>query len=93
MKAKHCLLTHFSQRYPKFPKLQPEQPPQQGDQQPEQPVIAIAFDLMSIRVGDMWKVEHYQRPFEKLFKQQEGDEGGGSDVGGGNGDSKEDDRD
>jgi ribonuclease Z len=77
MKAKHCLLTHFSQRYPKWPNLSYSHA---DSDSADVSVISVAFDLMSLRVGDMWKVRHYRSPFETLFAELEGDEGGGVSV-------------
>jgi ribonuclease Z len=77
MKAKHCLLTHFSQRYPKLPNVSDSYP---DTDSAHVPIISIAFDLMSLRVGDMWKVRHYKSPFETLFSELEGDEGDGVSV-------------
>lgn len=72
MKASHCLLTHFSQRYPKLPQL---------SSTPSGLVIAIAFDLMSVKVGEMWKLNHYLESMGILFREVE--------VGGSEADEKE----
>ena len=69
MGAKHILLNHFSQRYPKIPVLPDSQPGQDG------PTIAISFDFMSIRVGDMWKMAHYIKPISILVAGAEPEEG------------------
>lgn len=70
MRAKNCLLTHFSQRYPKFPPLADKEHGSEG------PDVAVAFDLMSIKVGEFWKAKHYTRPLQTLFREWEGDDGG-----------------
>ena len=67
MRAKTCLLTHFSQRYPKFPPLSATSDSDTCD-------IAVAFDLMSLRIGEFWKMKHYTSALQTLFSDFEGDE-------------------
>ena len=67
MRAKTCLLTHFSQRYPKFPPLSADSGSDTCD-------IAVAFDLMSLRIGEFWKMKHYTSALQTLFSDFEGDE-------------------
>lgn len=69
MKAKCCLLTHFSQRYPKLPPLQEPK----GDDK-NSCDIAVAFDLMSVKIGDLWKAKLYAEALQVLFSEWEGDE-------------------
>lgn len=69
MRAKHCLLTHFSQRYPKFPPLSENQ-----DSDATSCHIAVAFDLMSLRIRDFWKFRHFIKSFERLFSEMEADD-------------------
>ena len=83
MKAKHCLLTHFSQRYPKFPPLSDTE----DDTSPDASQVAVAFDLMSIQVKDFWKFRHFIKPFECLFSEMEADDGND-----GTGDAAEEDQ-
>lgn len=71
MRAKHCLLTHFSQRYPKFPPLSDAE----DDKSPDACHVAVAFDLMSLKIGDFWKFRHFVKPFEVLFSEMEADDG------------------
>ncbi|WWC91109.1 uncharacterized protein L201_006050 [Kwoniella dendrophila CBS 6074] len=92
MKAKHILLNHFSQRYPKLPKLPSAKPKpvtieESGmndsaipsvDQQTE-PIISISFDFMSIKIGEMWKMSYYMEPLSLLFVETE-EEGEGEDT-------------
>lgn len=61
MRARSCLLTHFSQRYPKLPPLA-EESPYKGD-------VGIAFDGMRIAVGDIWKMAHWRGALEALFRE------------------------
>ncbi|EIW66065.1 hypothetical protein TREMEDRAFT_70321 [Tremella mesenterica DSM 1558] len=35
-----------------------------------EPIISISFDLMSIRVGDMWKMSHYMEAMSLLFASE-----------------------
>lgn len=68
MQAKTCLLTHFSQRYPKFPPLADSS---NGEEQTSD--VAVAFDLMTICIGDFWKVSYYVKALQMLFSEFEGD--------------------
>lgn len=72
MKADVTLLNHFSARYPKMP-------PSLVDVDrldPAAPVIAVAFDHARMRLGDMWKLNHYLPALERNFSEtvEEGDE-------------------
>ena len=75
MEAKTCLLTHFSARYPKLPPVsssthsRESASSESGDERT--PLIAIAFDLMSLRVDEFWKMEKYQKAMEVLFDDGE----------------------
>lgn len=78
MGATHVLLNHFSQRYPKLPKLAKPRPlPTNGEAADDlkEPIVSISFDLMSIRVGDMWKMAYYMEPLSELFADAEEEEG------------------
>jgi ribonuclease Z len=67
--AECCLLTHFSQRYPKLARLsKPEQP---SDSLAKSPLIGLAFDLMSVSLADFWKLQHYQPAIEALYAGEE----------------------
>ncbi|KAH8926607.1 hypothetical protein BT69DRAFT_1347937 [Atractiella rhizophila] len=70
MKARHCLLTHFSARYPKLPPLSPPSASSSSDE----PKFAVAFDLMSIRMGNWWKLAHFRASMATLFSELEPDE-------------------
>jgi ribonuclease Z len=80
MKAKHILLNHFSQRYPKIPKMPVPPPSSPGSPSRSQngkaePIVSISFDLMSINVSEMWKMAHYMEPISLLFPdEEEGDD-------------------
>ena len=37
--------------------------------------MSISFDLMSIRVGDMWKMAYFMEPLLELFADAEEEEG------------------
>ncbi|KAG8779155.1 hypothetical protein FRC12_024609 [Ceratobasidium sp. 428] len=56
MNAKHLLLTHFSQRYPKMPVIRSELT-----------ATALAFDYMTIATSDIWKVGCYVGALEHVF--------------------------
>lgn len=70
MNASHILLNHFSQRYPKLPKLNLPANPSSSES-----VISISFDLISIKVGDMWKMAHYMDALSLLFDEAEPEDG------------------
>lgn len=82
MRARHCLLTHFSARYPKLaPNLfRPTAAP--TDEGPVtgltgvtgvETVLAPAFDMMTIRVSEMWKMAGFLPALEALFSDGEED--------------------
>ncbi|KAJ3322396.1 Zinc phosphodiesterase ELAC protein 2 [Boothiomyces sp. JEL0866] len=59
MKAKHVLLTHFSQRYPKFPESLSI--PKDG------PIFGVAFDLMFVSMKNFWKLPFYNKLYNQAF--------------------------
>lgn len=80
MRAKHCLLTHFSARYPKVPRLAPApgNEPASVDVAAKEVIchemdVAISFDSMRTRVGDLWRLERFMPAFEALFSDGEED--------------------
>lgn len=70
MQADYLLLNHFSQRYPKLPRLQAPTDNASG----KRPVIALAFDLMTLPLSSFWKMENYTDALEELFVEVEGAE-------------------
>ena len=70
MKARHILLNHFSQRYPKLPKSR-QRIEDQGDG--SGPVVSISFDFMSARIGDLWRMKYYMDAVEMLYAEEEED--------------------
>jgi hypothetical protein len=79
MGARNILLNHFSQRYPKLPKLNTfsnhNKPSTTGHQD-----ISISFDLMSVRLGEMWRMKYYHDAMELLFPPEEEAEEEGDGV-------------
>lgn len=73
MRARHVILNHFSQRYPKVPNIQ--QGPSDGEG--HAPDVAISFDLMSLRAGDTWKMQHYMDAVALMYASEEAEEAGG----------------
>ena len=71
MKASHCLLTHFSARYPKLPPMSEEAG---GDEMQ----VAMAFDLMTLRLDEFWKMDRFRPAMDLLFGDDEED---GSEAG------------
>ncbi|GAA5982370.1 hypothetical protein JCM5350_006161, partial [Sporobolomyces pararoseus] len=72
MKAQHLLLTHFSARYPKLP---PKSSSPSSSESSHQPIIATAFDLMTLKLSDFWKMEQYREALDALLSWDEADEG------------------
>lgn len=74
MKAKYCLLTHFSARYPKLPPLADPLDAIEGTTSQE-PIVAIAFDMATLRLDEFWKMEEYREAMTILFREDdEGDD-------------------
>lgn len=67
MGARHVLLTHFSQRYPKLPISASRHT--MGEFRDA--VISVSFDLMSICIGDMWRMSHYMDAIDVLLAGDE----------------------
>ena len=65
MNAKYLLLNHFSQRYPKLPRIQPFDP----ESEQKRPIIALAFDLMSVPLKSFSTMETYNDAFQALFQE------------------------
>ena len=65
MNAKYLLLNHFSQRYPKLPRIQPFDPASEQ----KRPIIALAFDLMSVPLKSFATMETYNDAFQALFQE------------------------
>ncbi|KAG0069504.1 Zinc phosphodiesterase ELAC protein 2 [Linnemannia elongata] len=61
MEAKHTLLTHFSQRYPKIPRF---------DADGKSTIIGICFDLMSVRFGEIEHLAKFLPALEVLYSPQ-----------------------
>ncbi|EIW77124.1 hypothetical protein CONPUDRAFT_139171 [Coniophora puteana RWD-64-598 SS2] len=68
MNARNTLLTHFSARYPKMP-------PSVLGHAASTPVLALAFDHGTIRIGDMWKANAYLPAIEQSFVDTQAEEG------------------
>lgn len=69
MGARHIMLNHFSQRYPKLPKSRQKQ----GGT--DDAVVSISYDFMSVRVDQMWRMGYYLDAAELLFKEAEEEDG------------------
>ncbi|GAA6021489.1 hypothetical protein JCM11491_006513 [Sporobolomyces phaffii] len=63
MQARHLLLTHFSARYPKLP---PASAPLAVSEL-RRPVVATAFDLMTLKLSEFWKMEKYRDALDTLL--------------------------
>lgn len=72
MRARTCLLTHFSQRYPKLPPV--------ADDTRYSGQVGIAFDGMRIAVGDMWKMTVWRGALEALFRETSDPEESSSEM-------------
>lgn len=71
MGAAHLLMTHFSARYPKLPPLVVKQ--QEGETVRE-PVVAVAFDLATMRLDQFWQVGRFQPALDALLGWEDGEE-------------------
>lgn len=70
MRARHILLNHFSQRYPKIPKSRVDTTPgQEGGE-----VVSISYDFMSVKIGQMWRMKYYMDAAELLFASEQSEE-------------------
>lgn len=76
MEAKYCLLTHFSARYPKLPPLTRRS--EETIAGISEPIVAMAFDMCTIRLDEFWKMERYRDAMDILFEEAE--EGSEVDV-------------
>ncbi|KAF8437856.1 hypothetical protein BGX38DRAFT_1210623 [Terfezia claveryi] len=68
MGAKALMLTHFSQRYPKLPVIAEEG---HGKQKMK---VALAFDMMKIKVGEFWRFEKFIPALRELYKDEADEE-------------------
>ncbi|CED84274.1 Predicted metal-dependent hydrolase (beta-lactamase superfamily) [Phaffia rhodozyma] len=75
MRAQNILLTHFSQRYPKDIKLTMP-PSREGASVIEETFhksqnVGLALDMISIPIGSMWKLSHYNKAISALYADVE----------------------
>ena len=68
MGAKALMLTHFSQRYPKLPVIAEEG---HGKQKMK---VALAFDMMKMKVGEFWRFEKFIPALRELYKDEADEE-------------------
>lgn len=78
MGARYCLLTHFSARYPKLPSrsrpvlIAPPSPTESTSELiidvPYEPLVAVAFDLLTLKLSDFWKMDKYRDAMDVLFE-------------------------
>ncbi|KAG0356174.1 hypothetical protein BG005_004902 [Podila minutissima] len=61
MEARFTMLTHFSQRYPKIPRF---------DHEDKSTVIGICFDLMSVPLGQIYKLPKFLPALQVLYSPQ-----------------------
>lgn len=64
MRARHLIMTHFSQRYSRFP------PPVDYDHTSLE-TITCAFDLVTWTASDAWKSRHYMPILQTLLQTDE----------------------
>ena len=63
MNASKIFLTHFYQRYSKLPQAS-------SVNNIDGKVIAHGFDLLSLKIGDMWKMSHYSQPLTYILANE-----------------------
>ncbi|KAF4591050.1 hypothetical protein EYR40_009650 [Pleurotus pulmonarius] len=75
MNAENILLTHFSARYPKLPPdaLAPANSTRTPNGGSKEPIVALAFDHANIKIGDMWKLNHYMDAIQQCLKDSSDD--------------------
>ena len=75
MNAENILLTHFSARYPKLPPdaLAPAKNTRTPNGGSKEPIVALAFDHANIKIGDMWKLNHYMDAIQQCLKDSSDD--------------------
>ncbi|KAF9396722.1 Zinc phosphodiesterase ELAC protein 2 [Podila verticillata] len=61
MEARFTMLTHFSQRYPKIPRF---------DHEDKSTLIGICFDLMSVPLGQIYKLPKFLPALQVLYSAQ-----------------------
>jgi ribonuclease Z len=69
MNAKHILLTHFSQKWTRIPEFVIEWKKHQ-DEWENYNNVGIAFDHMSVKVEEMWKLPLMYPAWEVLYQDQ-----------------------
>ncbi|KAJ3160938.1 hypothetical protein HDU86_008300 [Geranomyces michiganensis] len=69
MKARWVLLTHFSQRYPCSPSLGLELMTAE-EQARRKAAVGLAFDLMSVKLGQMRRLAKFFAPLDKLYPKE-----------------------
>lgn len=87
MYAEKILLTHFSARHPTIPMrlLSPPPPGSPGQSRSrsplwhQTPLIGLAFDQSSFKIGDMWKMGYYLKALEQNYKDVADVDGDGED--------------
>jgi ribonuclease Z len=73
MEAKHILLTHFSQRYPKITNLNSAATATNTgaltQSTNETSNVALAFDGAAVPIGSLWKLSKYTPALGQLFAE------------------------
>jgi len=69
MEAQHTLLTHFSQKWSRVPEFIVEWEKCKTDVEKYRNV-GIAFDRMTVKVGDMWKLPYMLPAFEIIYQDE-----------------------
>jgi ribonuclease Z len=68
MNAKHILLTHFSQKWTRIPEFVIEWKKNEDNEKYKN--VGIAFDHMSVKIGEMWKLPLMYPAWETLYREQ-----------------------
>jgi ribonuclease Z len=93
MRAKHILLTHFSQKWHTVPKFVLEWSEHKNEKE-KYGNVGIAFDRMRVKIGEMWKLPLLYPAFAAMYgspktKRYVAHTKGVNQVDGGNGDETE----
>ena len=70
MNAKYILLTHFSQKWAKVPEFVLEWSEMGHGEDKKYQNVGIAFDHMTVKVGEMWKLPLMMDAFEVIYADE-----------------------
>lgn len=72
MNARHILLTHFSQKWSRVPEFVIDWNKHKDEAEGKYENVGIAFDHMSVKVAEMWKLPLMYSAFEVMYGDEKG---------------------